>query len=212
MRLIQVLRRFLLWLNYRNAAFVNTREELEAAIVRMPPRIVVDGDDWLRAHAAALIQAEQDGPVQVPEQAPAVLVVPPVGRIRDGTRRGGRPRTKEPLRLRGGMDIVLVAAAGVSAALIMEWLSFDQSWPRLIEGSHAANAGPHAAKAMPSAVHVSVWAERLAIPLLGIFALVALAWVVWQALGLGLPLKTSWRIEYRVPGRLVMARVRRRSA
>jgi hypothetical protein len=46
---------------------------------------------------------------------------------------------------------------------------------------------------------------------LGLVALVAMAWVVWQALGLGRPLKTSWRIEYRVPGRLVMARVRRRS-
>jgi len=211
MRLIEYLRRFLLWLNYRNAAFVNTREELEAAIGRMPPRIVVDGDDWLRAHAAALVQAEQEGPAQLPEQAPAVLVVPPVGRIRDGTRRGGRQRTREPLRLRGGMDILLVAATGIIAALIMEWLSFDQSWPRLIEGSHAANAGAHAAKLVPAPVHLSVWAVRLAIPLLGIVAVVALGWVVWQALGLGLPLKTSWRIEYRVPGRLVMARVRRRA-
>jgi len=209
---IQILRRFLIWLTYRHAAFVNTREELEGAIYRMPPRIVVDGDETLRAYAAALIQAEQDAAVRLPASSPAILAVPPVGRIRDGYRPRGRQNVRKRVRLKGGMDMVLVATGGIFAALVMEWLSFDLSWPRLIEGSHTAKTAAYAVKRVASPATVSGWAVHIAIPLLGLVAALALVWMVWQALGLGLPKKTSWRIEYRVPGRLVMARVRRRRA
>jgi hypothetical protein len=109
------------------------------------------------------------------------------------------------------MDMVVVATGGVVAALIMEWLSFSQTIPRMFEGPHARGGGAHPDSGPLVSSHLAIWAVRLAIPLLGVLSAAALGWVAWQALGLGLPLRTGWRIAYRVQGRLVMARTRRRA-
>jgi hypothetical protein len=210
MRLIQLYRQLRIWLHYRRAAFVNTREELEAAMRLMPPRIVVDGDETLRAFAAALIGGEEAAASQPEAHSTAYLVVPPVGRIRDGHRISTKQKIAARRTFRGGMDLVLVSATGIVAALIMEWLSFPAE-PYLVERPHSRVAGKlvaHAAAPVPWLSHLAV---RIAIPLFGLIAVAAFAWVIWQALGLGRPLRTVWRLEYRIHGRLVMARVRRRA-
>jgi len=210
MRLIQFYRQLRIWLHYRRAAFVNTREELEAAMRLMPPRIVVDGDEALRAFAAALIGGEEGAAPQPEAHSTAYLVVPPVGRIRDGHRISAKQKAAARRTFKGGMDLVLVAVTGVSAALIMEWLSFPAE-PQLVERPHSRVAGKLVAHAASHGSWLSQWAVRIAIPLFGLIAVVAFAWVIWQASGLGRPLKTAWRLEYRIHGRLVMARVRRRA-
>jgi hypothetical protein len=200
------------WVKFRKAAFVSTRAELVEAMRREPPRIVVDGDEALRAYAARVVmegaiadtgdQAEPLAPP--PGTAPAYMAIPTVGRIRDGYRKPRKPKQRSSrLQLRGGMDSVFVAGIGVTAALLMEWLSFPDDAPRIIRVAHHAGTLPPA--------HGTDWAVLIAIPLLGIIALTALGWVVWQGLGLGRRPETGWRIEHRVPGRLIMARVRRRS-
>jgi len=210
MHLIAFFRQLRIWLHYRRAAFVNTRDELEAAMRRMPPRIVVDGDEALRAFAASLLNGEAALAGQPEAESTAPLVVSPVGRIRDGyrKRRTGRPRQRPPFK--GGLDIALVAATGIAAALIAEWLSYPGA-PRLIERPHASAIEKPAAHALLASAHWSGWALRLATLAFAAIAVAAFGWVLWQALGLGLPTRTGWRLEYRVQGRLVMARVRRRS-
>jgi len=210
MRLIEYIRQLRIWLHYRRAAFVNTREELEAAMRLMPPRIVVDGDEGLRAFAAALTSGEDGAAPQPQANSTAFLVVPPVGRIRDGHRTSAKQKAAARRTFKGGMDLVLVAVTGVSAALIMEWLSFPAE-PHLVERPHSRVAGKLIDHAASPASGLSLWAVRLAIPLFGLIAVAAFAWVIWQASGLGRPLRTEWRLEYRIHGRLVMARVRRRA-
>jgi len=210
MRLIEYIRQLRIWLHYRRAAFVNTREELEAAMRLMPPRIVVDGDEGLRAFAAALTSGEDGAAPQPQANSTAFLVVPPVGRIRDGHRTSAKQKAAARRTFKGGMDLVLVAVTGVSAALIMEWLSFPAE-PHLVERPHSRVAGKLIDHAASPPSGLSLWAVRLAIPLFGLIAVAAFAWVIWQASGLGRPLRTEWRLEYRIHGRLVMARVRRRA-
>jgi hypothetical protein len=211
MRLIEFIRQLRAWLHYRRAAFVNTREELEVAMRLMPPRIVVDGDEALRAFAAGLTAGEDPEAAPQPEaQSTAFLVVPPVGRIRDGHRTSAKQKAAARRTFKGGMDLVLVAVTGVSAALIVEWLSFPTE-PHLVERAHSRVAGKLIEHAAAPASWLSLWAVRVAIPLFGLIAVAAFAWVIWQASGLGRPLKTEWRLEYRIHGRLVMARVRRRA-
>jgi hypothetical protein len=210
MRLIQIFRQIRIWLHYRRAAFVNTREELEAAMRLRPPRIVVDGDEALRAFAASLTGGEGERAPHRQAESTAFLVVPPVGRIRDGHLPSARQKAAARRTLKGGLSLVLVSATGIAAALIMEWLSFPAE-PQLVERRHSRMAGKVVAHAAPSGSVLAHWAVRLAIPLLGLIAVAAFAWVAWQALGLGRPLKIEWRLEYRIPGRLVMARVRRRT-
>jgi hypothetical protein len=214
MRPIHFLRQFFYWLRYRNAAFVNTRDELTAAMQSMPPRIVVQGDEALRAYAATLAEPDAERlarlaattPAPSPGAPPVYMVVPTVGRIRDGYRSTRKPAPKRGrLRLQGGMDSVVVAVVGFVAALLMEWLSFPDDAPRMMRGPHRPDS-PVAAQTW----HLSHVLVAIAIPLLGAVALGAAAWLLWQALGLGLPVRTAWRLEQRVQGRLVMARVRKR--
>jgi len=211
MRLIELIRQFRVWLHYRRAAFVNSREELEEAMRLRPPRIVVDGDESLRAFAAGLLNGDEVVAAQPQAESTAPLIVPPVGRIRDGYRKRRNPKAGLRVHLKGGLDIVLVAATGLCAALITEWLSFPVS-PQLIERKHGQAHGK-----LPEHVHslwsgLSFWSLRLAILVFGAIAVASLAWVLWHGLGLGQPQETAWRLEYRIPGRLVMARVRRRPA
>jgi len=211
---IQIIREFFLWLKYRHAILVNSREELDAALNAMPPRIVVEGDETLRAYAASLVHPETQEAsrfeLEMPAAAgdmPAYLVVPTVGRIRDGYRSKTKPKRSKRLGLSGGMDAVLVATIGIIAALLVEWLSFPDLSPRIIHGVHR-QAGAEAAPDRPT--HLSAVLIGIAIPVLAAISVGALAWLVWQALGLGRPIETGWRLEHRIHGRLVMARVRRR--
>jgi hypothetical protein len=219
MGLIHFVRHFLLWLKYRNAAFVNSRPELEAALQRMPPRIVVEGDETLRAYAATLVvpdaeklaRLEAASPAPGPGEPPVYMIVPTVGRIRDGYRTARKPVAKRKrMRLSRGMDSVVVASVGVVAALLMEWLSFPDLAPRMVRGPRRPGMRPPPPP--PPTWHLSHLLVEVAIPLLGLVAAGAAAWLVWHALGLGLPRHTGWRLEHRVQGRLVMARVRSRRA
>jgi hypothetical protein len=211
MRLIQFFQQLRIWLHYRRAAFVNTREELEAALRLMPPRIVVDGDEGLRAFAATLTEGEQQPEWQPPPGTPDLLIIPPLGRVRGGRGISGERGAATRPPLRGGLDMVLVAITGICAALIAEWLSFPEE-PHLVERPHSRIAGKMVAHAAPAASAASHWVLRLAVPLFGAIAIAAFAWVLWQALGLNRPLRTEWRLEYRIHGRLVMERIRRRAA
>jgi hypothetical protein len=214
MELVHFVRHFLLWLKYRRAAIVNSREELEDALARQPPRIVVQGDESLRAYAASLThretaaaaRLEADQPPLLPGDPPVYMLVPKVGRIRDGLRPVRKVKKVRRAALRGGMDSVLVAAIGIVAALLMEWLSFPDTDPRMIRVPRQHHVGPPP----KPPVHFSTVLVQIAIPILGTIAAICLAWLIWQALGLGRPVLTEWRLEQRIQGRVVMARVRRR--
>ncbi len=215
MGLIHFVRHFLLWLKYRNATIVNSREELAAALQRMPPRIVVEGDEALRAHAATLVERNAEkfaqmraaAPMAVPGEPPVYMIVPTIGRIRDGYR-SKRGASTRRIPVRSGIDSVLVAIIGIVAALLLEWLSFPDEAPRMIRGPHRPGM-PRTIMLAPTS-HVSQIIVDIAIVVLGIIALASAGWLVWQALGLGKPVKIGWRLEQRVPGRLVMARTRTR--
>ena len=143
MGLIQFVRHFLLWLRYRNAAIVNSRDELESALQRMPPRIVVEGNEALRAYAATLVERDAEklaalragAPTPAVGDPPVYMIVPTVGRIRDGYR-SKRPEARKPIPLRNGLDSVVVAVIGIIAALVMEWLIYPDEEPRMVRGPH----------------------------------------------------------------------------
>jgi hypothetical protein len=187
MALIDVIRHFLLWLKYRRAQIVNTREELAAALVSLPPRIVVEGDDALRAYAATL--AEPGGAAgwfraerRAESATQRYRMAPPVGRVR--ARRGGEAR--RAARVAQRPDDTVVAGAGIGAALLLEALSF---------AGHARLGA------------IGIMAQLV----LAALALSAMGWLIWRWAGLGRPVVTGWRLESRVPGRLVLARMRMRA-
>jgi hypothetical protein len=223
---IGLLRHLLLYLKYRHAAVVNSRAELETALAAAPPRILVEGDEGLRAYAASLAyrggaEAAALEASGQPRTATATMVVPALGRIRDGyrdRRRRGTPRLG--LRIGAGVGTVLAAAFGVLAALLLEWLSFPVADPGLVRGPrHAAAPGlagvaKAAASRLPQAVppHPGSLILTILSVLLAAGAVAAMGFLLWQAVGVGRPMLVSWRVEYRVQGRLVMARVRTRAA
>jgi hypothetical protein len=184
-------------------------------LLRRPPRIVVEGDEALRAFAATLVERDAEKlaqmraatPAAAPGEPPVYMIVPTIGRIRDGYRpkRSAAPRR---IPVRSGFDSVIVAVIGIVAALLLEWLSFPDDAPRMIRGPHRPGMPPTIIRAPTS--HLSQVLVDIAIPVLGAIALASAAWLAWQALGLGNPVKTSWRLEHRVPGRLIMARTRTR--
>jgi hypothetical protein len=206
MRPTEFLRQTLLWLRYRNAAFVNSRDELDAALNKAPPRIVVDGDEALRAYAATIAAPDiQSGTVS---RSAALLAVPPIGRIRDGYRRRTRRTRLVSRSAEAGLPLVLLAMCGTMAGLLAEWISYITPWPHP-PGQVPAGLHPRATSGVD---RLLPWSARLAILLLGLAALACFGCVLWQALSIGLPRRTEWRVEYRIPGRLVMVRLKRRTA
>ena len=147
-------------------------------------------------------------------------MVPTIGRIRDGYRQVKRPasRIRRP-QLKSGLDFVLVAVVGIVAALLTEVLSFLEPTQDLVRGpAHAgAQVGRHGISPTALPTHASpqysigVWIVWVMVPVLGVVAAASMAWLIWHAIGLGRPIRTLWRVEYRVQGRLVMARVRKRA-
>ena len=85
------------------AARVRTRDELDAALMRKPRFIIVEGTEALRAYAASLAYRGGQEAAALEEAAavrpaPAYIVVPTVGRIRDGYRQRPAPeRTRAEL-------------------------------------------------------------------------------------------------------------------
>ena len=225
MGLFQYFRQVFLWLRYRRAAFVGSLAELEAALRDAPPRIVVDGDEALRAYAATLLepnaekfaQLQAAAPAPAPGEPPVYMLVPKVGRIRDGYRTVRKPPAQaKRLRLKRGVDSIVIAAIGIVAALLMEWLIFPDQSPRMVRGPHRAGLAslitgtPASTPPAPRSFDFAHLAVEIAIPVLGAVALGAAGWLAWQAMELGRPVRVEWRLEKRVPGRLIMGRVRKR--
>ncbi len=220
--------------HYRRATRVRTREELDAALARAPRFIVVEGTEALRAYAASLAYRGGQEAARLEEQAtsaraaPTYMVVPTVGRIRDGYRqrqpmqdrrredRGRRARRQ----LQAGMGTVIAACIGLFAALLIEFLSWPASDPELVRGPHHVIKPPKRGVVVPLPTHapappppsLGTQIVEVLIPILAVVALGALGYLIWQAIGPGRPVRVSWRVDYRIQGRLVIARVRTRIA
>ena len=219
---------------YGRATTVRTREEFDAAMARSPRFIVVEGTDLLRAYAASLAYrgGQEAALLEVappaPSSPPAYMMVPTVGRIRDGYRQrrdlsmvdgtqGARRRRKQ---VQPGMGTVAAAAGGLLSALLVEWLSWPAGDPELVRRPHHHATLLRPSDAVPLPTHapvadaLSLGAElvRVMSPLLVAMAVAALLYLGWQAMGGGRAVRVSWRVEHRIQGRLVIARVRTRIA
>ncbi len=219
------------------AARVRTRDELDAALKHSPRFIVVEGTEALRAYAASLAYRGGQEAAALEEAAsttaaPAYISVPAVGRIRDGyrqrsapIRQGGERRRRQGRRtdrtsLQAGMGTVIAAVTALLALLGAEWLLWPSSTPELVRGPHRivqparpGDVGPlptHAPPAPPLTLHEQV--IRVLVPLLVLAAVCAMLFLIWQTIGPGRPVRLSWRVAYRVPGQLVIARVRTKTA
>ncbi len=219
------------------AARVRTRDELDAALTRSPRFIVVEGSEALRAYAASLAYRggqeaaalEQAAPGQA---VPAYIVAPTVGRITDGYRqhpgptRGRQDRRRKTdgrtdrILLQAGMGTVIAACTVLAALLGAEWLLWPSSTPELVRGPHHVVPPPRRGEIVPLPTHAPALPPptsheqivRVLVPLLILAAVCAMLFLVWQAIGPGRPVRLSWRVAYRVPGQLVIARVRTKTA
>ena len=151
------------WLALTNwrAVVVQTREQLEAALARAPRRIVVEGTEALRAYAATMAYrggTEAAAMERAPPPANTVdgyLLVPTIGRIRDGYRQRrvvpSRSRRRW-LRVLPGLGPLLMAGVGLSAALLVEWLSFAGS-TELVRRVHIKPPPPRRGVHVPLPTH-----------------------------------------------------------
>lgn len=232
-----MLRRIWHAIRFFAAAHVRTRDELEAALKRSPPFIIVEGTESLRAYAASLAyhggqEAAALEQAALQQAGPAYIMVPTVGRIRDGYRqRAGpkRPGSERPpaggqrterLSLHAGVGTVVAAGAALAALLGAEWLLWPSGTSELVRRTRPPMLPLRRDEMAPLPTHASAASvlnlhEQLVdllVPLLVLAAICALAFLVWQAIGPGRPARLSWRVAYRVPGQLVIARVRTRTA
>ncbi len=260
-----MLRRFWHAMRFFAAAHVRSRDELDAALKRMPRFIVIEGHEALRAYAASLAYRGGQEAAAMEEAAavaplPTYIVVPTIGRIKDGYRqrppserrrdanRGnaqlpaaptpdgapalglstGRRRERrrkagrraDRMSLQAGMGTVIAATSALLALLGAEWLLWPSSTPELVRGPHHEAAAPRrgvevplptqAPAAPPPTAHEQF--IHIVVPLLVVAALAALLFLIWQTIGPGRPVRVSWRVAYRVPGQLVIARVRTKTA
>jgi hypothetical protein len=206
---------------YRNAVVVDSREAFDAALARSPRYIAVEGSEALRSYAASLAyrggqEAARLEAAARTTDAPAYMMLPTVGRIRDGYRRRGAPMLQVrdgtiSWRLPAGMGTVLAACGGVVAALLGEWLSYQGEATDIVRGPHRAVRLPDGNQALPTRVPApslhSIVLQVASVALL-MLAAAALGYLVWQAFGAGRGAAVSWRVDHRVPGRLVIARIR----
>ncbi len=219
------------------AARVRTRDELDSALKRSPRFIIVEGNEALRAYAASLAyrggqEAAALEAAASNQAVPAYIVVPTVGRIRDGYRQRPAPVRSGPDRrrrqggrtdrfsLQAGMGTVIAAFTALTALLGAEWLLWPSSTPELVRGPHrVAPPPPHGATTPlpthappPPPLSFQEQIIRVLVPLLVVAAICAMLFLLWQAVGPGRPVRLSWRVAYRVPGQLVIARVRTKTA
>ena len=227
-----MLRRLWQFLLFYTATRVRTRDELDAALRRKPRFIVIEGTEALRAYAASLAYRGGQEAAALEEEAaikaaPAYIVVPTVGRIKDGYRQ--RPkherrriagRRADRITLQAGMGTVIAACTALGALIAAEWLLWPSSNPELVRGSHQTlpplrrninvPLPTHAPAAAPLSLHQHV--INILIPLLVLLAAGAMLFLVWQAVGPGRPVRVSWRVAHRVQGQLVIARIRTKIA
>jgi len=217
--------------HFRRATRVRTRAELDAALARAPRYIVVEGTEALRAHAASLAYRGGEEAARLEEAAPAAsgapsyMVVPTVGRIRDGYRQ--RTRTKRSVRetgsrgrMQAGTGTVAAAFTALFAALLIEYLSWPEGDPELVRGPLHVATPPKRGVFVPLPTHAPATAPvplgvqivHVVTPVLALIAAVALGVLIWQAIGAGRRVRVSWRVDHRVQGRLVIARIRTRLA
>ncbi len=218
------------------ATRVRTRDELDSALRHSPRFIIVEGTEALRAYAASLAyRGGQEAAALESASAqagPAYISVPTVGRIRDGYRQRPGPvrhpserrrkkgRRTDRISLQAGMGTVIAAFTALIALLGAEWLLWPSSTPELVRGPHRVVQPPrrgdvvalptHAPLAPPLSLHEQV--IRVLVPLLVLAAVCAMLVLIWQTIGPGRPVRLSWRVAYRVPGQLVIARVRTKTA
>ncbi len=213
-----------LWhaVKYVRAERVCDREELNRALARAPAYIIVEGNEALRAYAAGL--AERGGQQaarldsDAAEATSGYVAGPVLGRIRDGYRRalpGGRRPGGQRRRwwtLEPGVGAVLAACVGLLAALAVEWLAWPSTGLDLVRHPHRAASAPlsDGAVALPTHAPPSSTGQLLglAVPLLAGLAAAALLVLLVLAVGPGRKRRVDWRIDYRVQGLLVIARVR----
>ena len=220
-----------LWhvVKYLRATLVRDRAELDCALARAPPYIVVEGTEALRAYAASLAYrggqeaAWLESKAATSEGTPAYVAVPPLGRIRDGYRRhavseAGRPagsRRRWP-KLEPGMAAVLSACVGLLAAVAVEWLAWPAANHELVRGPHHVAAPALGGVNVPLPTHAPLppplsagqLLVQVAVPVLGVLAAAALLVLLVLAIGPGRKRRVSWRVDYRVQGLLIIARVR----
>ncbi len=219
-----------LWhaLKYFRATRVGSRTELDTALDTKPRYIVVLGTEALRAYAASLAYrgGQEAAALEAQAALPAYMVVPTVGRIRDGYRHRGPDRRRRQgrrshrMRLQAGMGTVIAAAVALLALLAAEWLLWPSADPELVRGPHHVAAPVRRGVTIPLPTHAPLplppslqqQVVHVVIPALMLVALGALVFLAWQAVGSGRAARVSWRVERRVQGQLVMARVRTRIA
>ncbi len=215
------------------AARVRSRDELDAALKRSPRFIVVEGTEALRAYAASLAYRGGQEAAALEEAAsvqplPAYVVVPTVGRIRDGYRQRPGPdcrrrkggRRPDRLSLQAGMGTVIAASTALIALLGAEWLLWPSGSPELVRGPHRIVVPPRPGVVLPLPTHapppppltLQEQIVHMLVPLLVVAAIGAMLFLVWQAVGPGRTVRVSWRVAYRVPGKLVIARIRTKTA
>ncbi len=202
-----------LWLlvKYRGAPVVRNRAELDAALAKPPRYIVIEGTEALRAYAATLAYR---GGVEAAEMEAAHALAPPsyapvpaLGRFRNGAQPRAQPRRRR-FAWRPDLAPVVAAVFGLLAALLLEWLSFAGRGRTPTQAPAQPRSGAVLAAATDPAATLGTRVALLLVPALAILAAAALAYVVWQAIGLGRAARISWRVDHRVQGRLVIARVR----
>ncbi len=216
---------------YWRAAWVADREELDRALSRAPAYIVVEGTEALRAYAAGLAYrcgqeaAWLESKAASADETPTYVAVPALGRIRDGYRQRGeqkghhpeqhRPAGHRRRKLEAGMGAVLAACVGLLAALAVEWLAWPTAGLELVRRPHQAmppalpdvTALPTHAP-LPPPLSTGHLLGQMAVPALGALAAGALVILLVLAVGPGRQRRVSWRVDYRVQGLLVIARVR----
>ena len=217
-----------LWLaaKYWRATWVDDREQLDRALSRAPAYIVVEGTEALRAYAAGLgyrcgqEAAWLESKAASADETPTYVEVPALGRIRDGYRQRGVPERHRPAgrrrrKLEAGTGAVLAACVGLLAALAVEWLAWPTAGLELIRRPHQAmppalpditTLPTHAPWPPPLSAGQSL--GQVAVPALGALAAGALVILLVLAVGPGRQRRVSWRVDYRVQGLLVIARVR----
>ncbi len=214
---------------YWRAVRVRDQAELDRALSRAPPYIVVEGTEALRAHAASLAYrggqeaAWLESKAARSDETPAYVAVPALGRIRDGYRRHpmpeeGRPagRRRRRLKIEPGMAAVLSACVGLLAAVGVEWLAWPAANQELVRGPHQVASPALLGVNVPLPTHAppppplssGQFLVQVAVPVLGVLAAAALLVLLVLAIGPGRKRRVSWRVDYRMQGLLVIARVR----
>ncbi|HTZ70608.1 MAG TPA: hypothetical protein VMB71_08160 [Acetobacteraceae bacterium] len=184
------------WDRHREVHVTN-RAELDAAL-RSADRIVVEGDATLTAYAAHLA-----GVTPATAPAPDGARVRPLGDQERAAHLANRPPPPRLWPWVAGAAALIVAAG---AALLLEHFA------RLPAGGIAPAAPPlpHEAPAFPRFAPGSL--TTLAWPGVAVVLIVAVYFITRQAITSGRDVQIAWQLTEKVGGRVVITKVRARSA